>query len=251
MTETHVKEYVDAGGVRTYYEAIGAGEPLVLMHGGLCAIETITPLAGLLAERFRVYMPERRATGRTPDVEGPLTYPIMAEDTIAWMAAVGLSSAHLVGWSDGATVGLRVALERPDLVKRLVLIGEPAGPEGASEEAREMMKLPEMPRESFPPFLRDLYAAASPDGPDHFDVVLQKEWAMIQGNEGIPVSELKRVESPTLVLLGEHDIITVEHARAMAESLPDGRYVVVPGADHGLPMMQPDVAAKHVLEFLG
>ena len=87
-------------------------------------IETFSGLRALLTPHFRVYLPERRAHGRTPDVPGPLTYDLMAQDTIAFMEAVGLDSAHLVGWSDGAMVGLLVAMRRPDLVRRLVMIGQ-------------------------------------------------------------------------------------------------------------------------------
>ncbi len=82
--------YVDAGGLRTYYEVEGTGDPLVLLHGGLTTIETFGGLTPTLAQHYRVYLPERRGHGRTPDVEGPITYEIMAQDTIAFMAAVGL-----------------------------------------------------------------------------------------------------------------------------------------------------------------
>ena len=82
-------QYVDANGVRTYYEVEGSGEPLVLLHGGLCAIETLAGLRAGLAGHYRVYLPERRGHGRTPDVEGPFTYELFADDTIAFMNQVG------------------------------------------------------------------------------------------------------------------------------------------------------------------
>src|SRR5437879_5994609 len=107
--------YVDAGGVRTYYAVEGEGEPLILLHGGGATLETFDGETSALASKYRVYLPERRGHGRTPDVEGPITYEIMAQDTIAFLEATGIASAHLVGWSDGALVGLLVALRRPDL----------------------------------------------------------------------------------------------------------------------------------------
>ena len=75
-----------------------------------------------LAARFRVYTPERRAHGRTPDVAGPITFDAMATDTIAFLEAVVGRRAHVVGCSDGGIVGLLVALRRPDLIDRLVLV---------------------------------------------------------------------------------------------------------------------------------
>src|SRR4051794_18579544 len=77
--------YVDAGGLHTYYEVHGAGDPLMLLHGGLCTAETLDGQVPAFAERYRVYVPERRGHGRTPDVEGPITYQNMAADTAAFM----------------------------------------------------------------------------------------------------------------------------------------------------------------------
>src|SRR6476661_7081003 len=116
--------YVDVEGVRTYYEVTGTGEPLILLHGGLCPAETFDPLTPVLAERYRVYVPERFGNGRTPDIEGPITYENMAQHTIAFMDVLGIESAHLAGWSDGALVGLLVAMRRPKLVRKLVLIDQ-------------------------------------------------------------------------------------------------------------------------------
>jgi pimeloyl-ACP methyl ester carboxylesterase len=75
-----------------------------------------------LAGRFGVFTPARRGHGRTPDVEGPITYELMAQDTIAFLETVVGGSAHLIGSSAGASVALHVALRRPDLALRVVLI---------------------------------------------------------------------------------------------------------------------------------
>jgi hypothetical protein len=88
---------VEANGVDTYYEIDGEGEPVVLLHGGFVTVDSWAPQRAALAARHRLYLPERRGHGRTPDVDGPLSYAVMAADTIAFMDAVGfLPSAHLV-----------------------------------------------------------------------------------------------------------------------------------------------------------
>src|SRR5918996_967494 len=173
-SEPHIRNgnYVDAGGLHTYYEVAGEGEPL-LLHGGFCPAETFDGLTPRLSEEYRVYLPERRGHGRTPDVEGPITFENMAQDTLAFMDALDISSAHLVGWSDGALVALHVALQRPDLASKLVLIGMAVNHDGIPAEAREMLG-PSLSPEILPPFLRELYANVSPDGPEHFDDVLEK-----------------------------------------------------------------------------
>jgi pimeloyl-ACP methyl ester carboxylesterase len=164
--------FVDLDGVRTYHEISGAGEPLVLLHGGMCTIDTFAELASQLASSYRVHRPERRGHGRTGDVDGPITFASMAADTIAYIEQLGIAPAHVVGWSDGAVIGLVVALARPDLVASLTLIGCALTEDGLPAE---MLPLPErIPIESLPPLLREMYAAVSPDGPEHFDVVWDK-----------------------------------------------------------------------------
>jgi pimeloyl-ACP methyl ester carboxylesterase len=244
-----VQDYVDAGGVRTYYEVHGGGDPLVLLHGGFCPIETFAGLTPLLAEHYRVYLPERRAHGRTPDIEGPITYEAMAQDTIAFLKAVDLASANFVGWSDGAVVALLVALRRPDLVRRLVMIGQGVNPEGLQPEVIAMTEQETMP-DMLPPMLEQLYAAVSPDGPEHWAVVKDKLWQLYRREPNLALSELARVAAPTLLIIAEHDIPTVEHAEAMQRALPDARLEVVPDATHGLPMEKPEVVARLVLDFL-
>src|SRR5919204_5356080 len=115
-------QYVEAGGVRTWYDEHGTGDPLVLLHGGAVDSRFFEHNLPALAERFHVYTPERRGHGHTPDVEGPITYELMAQDTIAFLDTVVRGPSHLVGHSDGAVVAMLAAMHRPDLVRRLVLI---------------------------------------------------------------------------------------------------------------------------------
>jgi pimeloyl-ACP methyl ester carboxylesterase len=241
--------YVDVGGLHSYYEVSGEGEPLLLLHGGFCPVETFDGLTSRLAAACRVYLPERRGHGRTPDAEGPITFEIMAQDTIAFMDALDIRSAHLVGWSDGAVVALHVALQRPDLVRKLVLIGTAINHDGLPAEAREMLG-PGLTPEILPPFLRELYANVSPDGPEHFDVVFGKLSATWKTEPNFQLSELERLAMPTLVMLGDRDMVTVEHAAAVQRAIPDAQLAVVPGASHGLPMETPELVSRPVIAFL-
>src|SRR5881392_4003936 len=93
-------DYVQLGDVSTWYDEQGEGEPLVLMHGGLVDARFFDKNIGPLVERFRVFTPERRGHGHTPDVEGPITYDLMAQDTIAFLDAVVASRRT---WSGTAT----------------------------------------------------------------------------------------------------------------------------------------------------
>src|SRR5690606_35380576 len=117
-------DYVQLPNVPVWYETEDdTGKPVVLLHGGLCTNETWGAQRTDLAAVHRVFLPERRGHGHTPDVPGPMSYRDMADDTAAFIDTVVDGPAHLVGWSDGGIVALLVALARPDLVRTLVVIG--------------------------------------------------------------------------------------------------------------------------------
>jgi pimeloyl-ACP methyl ester carboxylesterase len=105
--------YVQLGEVPTSYEEDGSGEPLVLLHPGLADSRAFEVNLPGLVDRFRVFRPDRRGHGRTPDVEGPITYEQMAQDTIAFLEQVVGGPAYLVGHSDGAPVALIVVHDQP------------------------------------------------------------------------------------------------------------------------------------------
>ena len=242
-------DYIDTGRVHTYYEVNGSGEPLILLHGGMCTAETFDGQTPALAEHFRVYLPERRAHGRTADVAGPITYEIMAQDTIAFVEALGIQRAHFVGWSDGALVGLLVALWRPELVGKLVLMGQSVGWEGVRPELAPL--LGGMAREMVPSELTQAYEALSPDGPEHLEVVLDKLLALWNTDPGFPLSDLERVAAPALVLAGDGDVfLSIEHAAAMQRALRGSQLAVVPGTSHAVPMEKPELVNRLILDFL-
>jgi pimeloyl-ACP methyl ester carboxylesterase len=240
--------YVDAAGLRTYYEVDGSGECVVLLHGGFSTVESWSAQRLALAQRYEVWLPERRGHGRTPDVDGPITYANMAGDTIAFMEATGIASANIVGWSDGGSVGLIVALRRPDLVRKLVCIGTPANLDGIGSAFRG--EADEMTLDGLSPTLSEPYRALSPDGPEHLAVVFKKIKHLWRTEPDMTLDELGLISTPTLLIFGDRDIVTIEHAAAMATSLPNSQLAVVPGTDHLLVFQKPDLVNRLILEFL-
>jgi pimeloyl-ACP methyl ester carboxylesterase len=240
---------VVANGVDTYYEVDGQGEPIILLHGGFLTIDSWEPQRTALAEQYRLYLPERRGHGRTPDVPGPITFDVMAHDTIAFAQAIGLSSAHVVGWSDGAIVGLEMALLRPDLVRSLVLIGGAAHVDGWTPESRA--ETAAMTVDSLPPFIGELYGRLSPDGAEHLAIVFERLHSTWRTEPRHELADLARITARTLILIGDHDIVTVEHAAAMQRAIPGAQLAVLPGSDHFLLSVKPDLANSLILDFIG
>ena len=240
--------YVDVGPVHTWYEVHGRGEPVVLLHGGLDTNGSWAAQTDVLAEHFRVIAPERRGHGRTPDVAGPLSYRLMADDMAAFIDSVVGAPVHLVGWSDGAVVGLMVALSRPDLVRRLVVIG---GSFDTSAYVPEFLAATRLPADSevYQAF-RAVYGAVSPDGPDHWPVVFAKLTSLWQAEPHLPYEDLAEIEARTLVMVGDDDLVRLEHAVAMYRAIPDAELAVVPGTSHLVPMEKPALVNSMLLDFL-
>jgi pimeloyl-ACP methyl ester carboxylesterase len=241
-------EYVDIAGLKTWYDTAGEGDPLVLLHGGLVTNETWAAQMPAFAESFRVLAPERRAHGHTPDVEGPLNYRDMAADTIGFLETVVGEPAHVVGWSDGGIIGLMVAAQRPDLVRKLVAIGAIATHEADVPGADGFLELE--PDDPSLAMFRGLYEAHSPDGPDHFAVVFAKFVEMARTQPDITGEELARITAPTLVLASDDDLMLLEHTAYIYRAIPNSELAIIPGTSHALVMEKPDQVNRVVLDFL-
>jgi pimeloyl-ACP methyl ester carboxylesterase len=235
--------YVDVGGLRTWYEEQGEGEPLVLLHPGGVDARAFTPNVGALATRFRVFTPERRGHGRTPDVDGPITYELMAADTIAFIEALLDGPVRMAGCSAGAVVALLVALRRPDLVSRLVLVAGVFHRDGWHPDAID-------PENEPPEFMADLYGEVSPDGRDHYPVVVAKLARMNFEEPTLTATDLGAIECRTLIMIGDDDEVSLEHTAAMYRGIPDAELAVVPGASHGLLVEKPELCNGIILDFL-
>ena len=239
---------LNAGGVRTYVEEHGGGDPLLLLHGGFETVDMLPFLTGHLSKHRRVIAPERRGHGRTADQPGPITYDLMARDTLAVMDALGVEAADIVGYSDGANIAMLLALAAPDRVRRLVLVSGNFHADGMTEAFRRGLRLARA--DAFEPHFAEAYRALSPDGPDHWPVVFEKLQRMMLEEPRLRAEDLERIEAPTLVLAGDRDYVAVPHTVAMFEAIPDARLCIVPGGSHGLLTEQPALTTRVILDFL-
>ncbi|GII95941.1 alpha/beta fold hydrolase [Sinosporangium siamense] len=235
-------DYIAAGDARIWFEERGQGDPLVLMHGGFSDSRDFHGSLDRLSAHFRVYTPERRGHGHSPDVEGPFTGEIMAADMTAFLEKAVGGPAHLAGYSAGATVALHVARNRPDLVRSLVLISGAFHRDGWIIAPTEEGEMPQP--------VVDGYAEVSPDGRDHFPVIVSKIVAMAQGDPGLTEVDLAKVTARTLVMSGDDDIVHLEHSVALYRGLPAGELAIVPRTTHLLMFEKPELVTHLVTDFL-
>jgi pimeloyl-ACP methyl ester carboxylesterase len=243
-----VGQYTELPGVKTWYELEGQGDLLLLLHGGFVTNETWGQQRADFAANHRVFLPERRAHGHTPDVEGRLSYHDMAQDTIDFLSSVVGGPAHLVGWSDGGIVALLVAIARPDLVRKMAVTGanfKPASEIGPAE-ALDGLTADAPGMQMF----RTMYEAASPDGAEHWPIVVGKMAEMLRTEPDIPIEDLGSIDAPTLVLVGDDDFIPLEHTIELYRAIPNSELAVVPGTSHGHFLEKPSLVNRIVLDFL-
>jgi pimeloyl-ACP methyl ester carboxylesterase len=244
-----VGQYVEAGGVLTYFEVEGEGEPVILLHGGGVSGETWVAQIAALAQHYTVIVPERRGHGRTPDVDGPVTMELMAADLAAFIERLEIPPAYVIGWSDGGKVGAWLALARPELVRKLVLIGAELTKAGQTPVAEQAMT--DKGLEQLATAFRAQYEPLAPDGPGHFDVVFAKWVEMWRAMPDLDLDELaKRLTMPVLVMQGDDDGVRIEHSLEIAKALPDAQLAVVPGTSHGLPLEKPGIVNQLLVDFL-
>jgi pimeloyl-ACP methyl ester carboxylesterase len=226
--------YVDVGALELYYERHGAGVPLVLLHGAMGTIESC--FAGLLpalAASFEVIAVELQGHGHTRDVDRPMTYEGMAGDVVALLDALDVGRAHFVGYSMGGGVALQLALDHPDRVDHLVFAG------GAAFDSAALY--PELAAmfESFDPHELDAtpwheaYRRVAPD-PDAWISLVLKVNELDREGASWPKDRLAASTVPTLLIIGDADLVQPEHTVEMFRLLGGG----VPGDLVGLPRSQ-------------
>jgi pimeloyl-ACP methyl ester carboxylesterase len=168
----------------------------------------------------------------------------MADDTVAFLKAVVGEPADLIGHSDGAFVAMLVAMQRPELVNRLVMIS------GGYDKSGEAMPDMEFNVDQVVQFLGASYGEVSSDGEAHFPVVAAKIGEMAKTEPNLDVSELAKVRQRSLVMFSDDDLMTLNHAVDMYHALPSAELAVVPGTSHFLTQEKPDLINAIVLDFL-
>ena len=223
--------YAAVNGLNMYFEAHGEGEPLLLLHGGSGTAEYFSESVPFFADGFRVIVAELMGHGRTADdVDRPFHYHDMAEDIVELMRVLGIESASILGYSDGGIVALDMAVHHPDRVQKLALTGVNSRHDGYTAEAREWTRTFEPDQD----VVSAAYARLSPDGADHWPVFmgrLQRMWAV---EPSLTAEQLRSIAIPTLLIIGDADIVTPEHAVEMFRTIPGAQLCVIPNAGHGV-----------------
>ncbi len=260
---------IQVGDTHIYYEQHGAGDDVLLIQGLGANHRFWAPLLPPFTREFRVTLFDWRGTGLSDKPDKPVTTRMLAADAAGLLDVLGIARAHVVGRSMGGCIAQHLAIERPERVRSLLLAATWAK---ADAMLRRVLKswadiLERMGMESL---MEQAFFWCFPRGV--FEPEGQRELSLIgevvgdaaklgqpadafrrlstAGQEHDAVSELGRIQAPTLVMVGSEDILTPIHlARVLAEGIPKARLRIVPGGGHAFYEHMPALFAEEAIEF--
>lgn len=248
--------YAPVNGLRMYYEVHGdlqTGRPLVLLPGGLLTIDlSFGDLLPELAAGRPVIATELQGHGRTADIERDIDLGYLAGDVAGLLDHLGVGQADVLGFSLGGGVALQLALDHADRVSRLIPVSVSYARDGFHQEISDPAQhatSTRMPTEEDFRQMREAYLRLAPD-PGHFEQFAAKTSQAANNQKGWTAAELGSITAPTLLVLGDHDFIRLEHAVQMHGLIPGAQLAVLPGATHMGVLRRTDLMVPLVTGFL-
>jgi pimeloyl-ACP methyl ester carboxylesterase len=251
--------HAPVNGIDMYYQLHGRrdGVPLVLLHGGGSTIDvTFSRVLPVLAASRRVIAVEEQGHGRTSDRDAPVTFESSADDVAALLRYLKVDKADIFGFSNGASVALQIAIRHPRLVRKLVFASSITKRDGAQPQLWEFMKQANF--SNMPQPLKDAFLRVNPDV-QQLKTMHDKDAVRMQNFKDVPDDLVRSVRAPTLIVLGDQDIVKPDHAVELTRLIAGARLLILPGG-HGdylgeAVMTQketryPELTARLIEEFL-
>jgi len=234
-------------GARIWFAAIGKGPPVILLHGGDASAEFWgDQVPALLASGRRVILIDSRGHGRSTRDARPLGYELMESDVIAVMDAIGVDKADVVGWSDGAILGLIMAMKDPQRVAHVFAFGANMDLHGFNPLGALAPILPKVNAA-----LAANYARISPT-PGGYGALSRDVLAMQLSQPNYTPADLAEIKGPAIAVVdGAHEeFILREHTQYLARTIPGAVLVILPDVSHFAPLQAPDAFNAAMLDFL-
>jgi pimeloyl-ACP methyl ester carboxylesterase len=252
-------------GISMYYAIYGHGTPLLLIHGGLSSSDVWAAAIPLLAEKHEVIVADSRGQGRSTQTKERLTYSLMANDYLALLDYLRLSSVAVVGWSDGAIIGIDLAIHHPDRLTALFAQAANASPDGLVAPPRSDEHVPSLRLYSVLKELKGQVVSVvenvktgisgwleQPSTTHSASLALQKEIHELWATEPhYSQNQLASISVRTAIVIGDHDdVIRLDHTEYLAKTIPGARLIILHGVGHAAVLQDPAGYAHAVLDFV-
>lgn len=238
--------YVAHAGARIYFETFGSGPPVILLHGGFANGRYWgDEVPALTHAGYQAILIDSRGHGRSTRDARPYTYELMASDVVAVMDHLGIQKAAVVGWSDGAIIGLVMAIHDPDRLTRVFAFAANMDPTGVKPDTETNPTFA-----SFEKHAAGDYRAlsATPNDFAAFQKAIETMW---QTEPNYTAAQLGQITTPVAIVDGDHDeAIKPEHTRYLARSIPGAKLIFLPGVSHFAMLQNPAEFNAAMLGFL-
>ncbi|MBI1227602.1 MAG: alpha/beta fold hydrolase [Bacteroidetes bacterium] len=222
--------YASVNGLKLYYEIHGSGMPLVLIHGGGSTIQTtFGRVLAEFAKTHQVIAVEMQAHGHTADINRPLSFQQDADDIAALLKELKIEKADVFGFSNGASTTLQFAIRHPEMANKIVVGSTFYNRGGAIDGFWDMMANPSF--EGMPKAFKDAFLEINPDS-NALHRMYERDVARMQSFPNIQAEEIKAIQSPTFLIIGDQDVVKPEHACEMYRLISKSRLAILPGG-HG------------------
>jgi pimeloyl-ACP methyl ester carboxylesterase len=238
--------HADANGISIYYAVYGEGPPVILLHGGLANADYWGNQIRALMLHHTVIVMDSRGHGRSTRDSRPYGYDLMADDVVALMDVLKVPNADIVGWSDGATLGLNLAIRHPDRVGRVFAFAATTRTSGTKYGAIVSPTIVDFIKRA-----SQEYKAYSTTPKEFGSFVIQiiKMWT---NQPNWTDAQLQAIAAPVLVADGDRDeTIKREHTEYIAATIPDAGLLILPNTSHFAFLQDPELFNSEVLHFLG
>ena len=204
-------------------------------------------ISGLKSD-FQVIAPESRGHARTTDSKQPITFELMTLDIVKLLDHLNLDSVNVVGFSDGAVIGLQLAISYPQKVKKLVAVAANFKADGLEENM--IAEIKNFTPENTWPSVIEHYKKLAPE-PDHWPIFFEKMKTMWLSSPNISTDMLANINAPTLVLAGDRDgFVRFDHTIQLFQSIPNSQLCLIPGATHMVSLEKPELLNQITIKFL-
>lgn len=229
--------YVNTRGFNMYYETYGTGEPLLIIHGNGGSINNFLHQIPYFSKYYKVILADSRAQGKSADMSDSLSYEMMADDFNALLDTLRVDSCYVIGWSDGGINGLLLAIRHPEKVKKLAVTGANLWPDSTAVDsfvADWAMDLNDtLKKMQQTPYIKNIRKLAH----------------LLSFEPQITTKQLNKIQCPTLVIGGDHDVILPKHTLLIAESIPKSYLWILPDSGHSTPVIYKDRFNETVYDF--
>ena len=235
MPEPVSSGLAEVNGISMYYATFGTGDLVLLIHGGMNSSDSWGAQVADLMTDHLVIVADSRGHGRSSRNERPFSYDLMADDYIALLDFLDIQKVDLVGWSDGAIIGLDIAMRYPERLDDLFAQGVNVTPDGISFDVP-----PSAAAEAMFGWMAEDYARMSPT-PDEFEAFSAQMFDMYGREPNWSDEQLATITTPTTIAFAEYDeLISRSHNQHIVEVIPGAKLVILPGVSHVAPLQAPD-----------